>query len=90
MNRLSLVVRAILGGRFHFAWITICVVAYGLTHRHCRKCGYLKGLNSDALCAECMMRNLVEGLRCETCQCSIDTDDALCPCECHQEELEEV
>ena len=62
MIRTRVALRALLKGRYHFAWLIVRSAFYGMTHRTCRQCGKLKGLNTHANCYSCQYANFVKAM----------------------------
>ena len=54
--------RAIRTGRWKMALFILRRSAYGLSHRHCIRCGKIKGFNVHRHCYGCQLKNLTEAL----------------------------
>lgn len=62
VRRVRLIGRAALMGKWRFVRFMSLAILYGMTHRKCRQCGYIKGLSSSPICGVCSRKNIFRGL----------------------------
>jgi hypothetical protein len=58
-RRIRMVFRLARRGAWLGVWKFSASLVYGLTHRRCKQCGTIKGLNVNCRCYSCQYTNLM-------------------------------